>query len=364
MSSGRIRDESLDDEATLRAARRERAALRRARAEQAAARERELEREQTAAVARRDDRDDGDDGDEEAAGEGRRGRAAAPRRPERRPARRAAQPPRERSRGRSSELLGRIAVAIPAALVAIIFVDLGGTAFALLMALVAVLCLHELYRMLERWHPAANVGYAAAVAMVAAARFGSDRTVLEIAMIALPVTFLAVVASGRTRLATVSIAGTLLGIYWVAFAFAHAELLRRLPHGDGILIDIMIGTFLADTGAYFGGRLFGHRPLAPEISPNKTVEGLLLGMLTAILAVFLAGRFQQTWLTSSQALLLGLAVAVLGPLGDLFESLVKRDAGTKDAGTLFGAHGGALDRLDAVMFTVVAGYYVWVGVLH
>ena len=109
----------------------------------------------------------------------------------------------------------------------------------------------------------------------------------------------------------------------------------------------LLGTFLGDTGAYLGGRLFGRRPLAPAISPNKTVEGLFCGVLVAILAVFLAGLY-QTWMTAGDALLLGAAVAVLGPLGDLFESLVKRDAGAKDAGTLFGAHGGALDRLDAM----------------
>jgi phosphatidate cytidylyltransferase len=86
-------------------------------------------------------------------------------------------------------------------------------------------------------------------------------------------------------------------------------------------------------------------------------------MLIAILSVFVAGLYQP-WLTQGNALLLGLAVAVLGPLGDLFESLVKRDADAKDSGHLFGAHGGALDRLDAVTFTVVAGYYVWLAVMH
>ena len=74
----------------------------------------------------------------------------------------------------------------------------------------------------------------------------------------------------------------------------------------------------------------------------------------AILGVFLAGLY-QTWLTQGDALLLGVAVAVLGPLGDLFESLIKRDAGIKDAGSLFGPHGGALDRADAALFTLVAG---------
>ena len=85
-------------------------------------------------------------------------------------------------------------------------------------------------------------------------------------------------------------------------------------------------------------------------------------MLIAVVAVFVAGLY-QTWMTEGDALLLGLTVAVLGPLGDLFESVVKRDVGAKDAGNLFGAHGGALDRLDAVIFTIVAGYYVWTAVM-
>jgi len=161
--------------------------------------------------------------------------------------------------------------------------------------------------------------------------------------------------------ATVAIAGTLLGVYWIGLAFAHAVMLRQAPHGSGVIIDILVGTFLADTGAYVGGRLFGRRPLAPQISPRKTVEGLLCGMLVAIVAVYLAGLYQD-WLSHGDALLLGLTVAIVGPLGDLFESAVKRDAGTKDAGHLFGAHGGALDRLDAVIFTIVAGYYVWLAV--
>jgi len=80
-------------------------------------------------------------------------------------------------------------------------------------------------------------------------------------------------------------------------------------------------------------------------------------------SVFIAG-LNQPWLTHGDAILIGVTVAVLGPVGDLFESMVKRDAGAKDAGRLFGAHGGALDRLDSVIFTVVAGYYVWVALLH
>jgi phosphatidate cytidylyltransferase len=147
-------------------------------------------------------------------------------------------------------------------------------------------------------------------------------------------------------------------VWWIGLAFAHAVLLRDLPHGDGIVIDVLVGTFLGDTGAYFGGRSFGRRPLAPRLSPNKTVEGLVIGMVVAIAAVWFAGLYQD-WLKGWEALVLGLAVALAAPVGDLFESLIKRDADTKDTGRLFGAHGGALDRLDAVLFTIVAGYYVW-----
>jgi phosphatidate cytidylyltransferase len=268
--------------------------------------------------------------------------------------------PRARPR-RGSDLLARVLVAVPAAIVAIVFVDLGGTAWALFMLAIVWVCLYELYRLLARWRPSPVVGFISVTAMVLAARFGTQRDVLEIGVATLPVAFLFVVARGQSRIATVSIAGTLLGVWWLGMAFAHAVLLRRLVHGDGVLIDILVGTFLGDTAAYLGGRLFGRRPLAPSISPNKTVEGLFCGMLIAVLSVFIAG-LNQPWLTHGDALLLGATVAVLGPIGDLFESVVKRDAATKDAGNLFGAHGGALDRLDAVIFTVVAGYYVWMAV--
>jgi phosphatidate cytidylyltransferase len=258
--------------------------------------------------------------------------------------------------------MARILVAVPAAILAIVFIDLGGLAFALFMIVIGWLCMHELYRALERWRPLAIVGFAALAGMVIAARYGSQRDVMEVAVAALPVVFVFALARGGGR-TTITVAGTLLGVYWLAVAFSHAVLLRELPHGNAVIIDVLVGTFLGDTAAYAGGRLFGRRHLASLISPNKTVEGLACGMLIALISVFLAG-LNQTWLTQGDALLLGLAVAVLGPLGDLFESAIKRDAGLKDAGSVFGAHGGALDRLDAVSFTIVAGYYIWVAVMH
>ena len=270
--------------------------------------------------------------------------------------RRRREPPPKKPR-RRSELVSRVLVAIPLAIATIIFIGLGGLPFQLFLIAAGLICMHEAYRLLGAWRPVSVVGLAALAAMVFAARSGGQGGVLEVAVAAVPVVLVVVLFREQPR-PTVAIGGTLLGVPERDCDPVHAELLRELPHGNSVLIDVLIGTFVGDTAAYAGGRLFGRHRLAPSVSPGKTVEGLMCGMLGAILAVFIAGLY-QTWLTQGDALLLGVAVAVLGPLGDLFESLVKRDAGAKDAGTLVGAHGGALDRLDAALFTVVVGYYIW-----
>jgi phosphatidate cytidylyltransferase len=135
-------------------------------------------------------------------------------------------------------------------------------------------------------------------------------------------------------------------------------LLRDLPdHGAALLVDVLVATFLTDTFAYLGGRAIGRRPLAPVISPNKTIGGLVVGVIGGVGGFWLAGLYQD-WLSGTDALLMGLVIALLAPIGDLFESAIKRDLDVKDSGNVFGPHGGLLDRLDAVLFTVVAGYYL------
>jgi phosphatidate cytidylyltransferase len=259
-------------------------------------------------------------------------------------------------RRQRSDLSARLIVAVPAIAFALFIVIEGGTVFALGLFALGCICMHELYGMYDRAHPVRLAGFLALAGLLAGALYGGQPQVLLAAVAALPVLF------GLTLLqrnpSVGGLALTLLGIYWIGFALAHAMLLRGLPHGQGIVIDVLVGTFLGDTGAYFGGRLFGQRPLAPSISPNKTVEGLLIGMTFAVLGVWFAGRYQD-WLPGTHALVLGLGVALAAPLGDLFESFIKREAGTKDSGSIFGAHGGALDRLDAVLFAAVVGYYIW-----
>ncbi|MDW5596703.1 phosphatidate cytidylyltransferase [Conexibacter stalactiti] len=257
-----------------------------------------------------------------------------------------------------SDLPGRVAVAVPAAIAVIAVNAFGGPIWAAALLAVGILAMHELYEMLRPVQPVAVAGFIALAGMLAAALYGTQFHILLAAVSIVPVLFVLTALGPEREHASLAMATTILGIYWIGFALAHAVLLRELPHGNAIVIDVLVGTFIGDTGAYFGGRMFGRRKLAPRISPNKTVEGLVIGMLAAVAAVFCAGLYQD-WLSTTEALLLGVGVAIAAPIGDLFESFIKRDVGTKDTGRAFGAHGGALDRIDAALFAAVVGYYIW-----
>ena len=275
------------------------------------------------------------------------------------PAPRAPRPRRERSGG-GSDLTARLLVAVPAVAYAIAIIAFSDLWFALGILPLAIIALGELFDLYDDHEPVRLAGFVGVTALIGAAYVGEGFHVLLTFMAFFP--FLFAVTLAQRRAGTLGMALTVFGVAWIGVALAHAVLLRELPHGAGIIVDILVGTFIGDSGAYIGGRWFGRRKLAPSVSPNKTVEGLLIGMFTALLATWLAGTYQD-WLSGTDALLLGLGVAVAAPLGDLFESFVKRDAGTKDSGRLFGAHGGALDRLDAVFFSAVVGYYVWLALL-
>jgi phosphatidate cytidylyltransferase len=270
---------------------------------------------------------------------------------------------RRRRRG-GSDLWLRILAAIPAIAYGIFIIVAGGWVFAVGVLVLGVVCLHELFRMYDHVRPIRLAAFLALGGFAVAALEGGERQVLLALVAFVPLMFLLGLAMPRREgpSLTAGMSITMFGVVWVGMAIAHAVLLRETQHGDGIIIDILVGTFIGDSGAYLGGRTFGTRKLSPRISPNKTVEGLVIGFITAVVATWAAGLYQD-WLTHGQALILGVAVGAAAPIGDLFESAVKRDAHAKDAGTLFGAHGGALDRLDAAFFTLVTGYYVWLALM-
>jgi phosphatidate cytidylyltransferase len=268
-----------------------------------------------------------------------------------------------------SDLAARVLVALIAIPVAILLVWQGGEVLALGLAVLGVIALGELYTLMERVRPPALAGFLTLVALLATALYGEQRHVLMVLAAAFPVTFFLALARPRRANVSWAIAVMLFGVLWIGLPMVHAIWLRDLSieqdgrtivTGMGLLFDVLIATFVGDTFAYFVGRAYGRSQFAPLISPNKTLEGLVGGVVGGTLAFWCAGLYQD-WLTGWDALLIGFLVAITAPLGDLFESLVKRDLEVKDTGSLFGAHGGVLDRLDAVLFTVVVGYYAAVG---
>jgi phosphatidate cytidylyltransferase len=261
---------------------------------------------------------------------------------------------------RRSDLGARVLIAIPAVAYAIFIVAEGGAVFALGIYVLGVIALGELYTLMGRVQPAALAGFLTLAGMIAAALYGEQRHVLFVLAAAFPVTFFLALFRPRREHVSWAIAATLFGVLWIGLAMVYAVLLRETPHGDGLVIDVLVATFVSDTFAYFGGRFYGRTAIAPLISPNKTLEGLVAGIAGGTLAFWFAGLYQD-WLTGPHALLMGVIVAVAAPVGDLFESLIKRDLEVKDTGRFFGAHGGVLDRLDALLFTIVVGYFAALG---
>jgi phosphatidate cytidylyltransferase len=276
----------------------------------------------------------------------------------------------ERPRTGGGDLGPRILFAIPAILFALFIVIQGGAIFALGLFVLGVVALGELYTLMGRVQPPALAGFITLGALLVAALYGEPRHVLMVLVAALPVTFFLALFRPRRENVSWAIAATLFGVLWIGVAMVHAVWLRELvepgPNGDdvvigtGLVIDTLLATFIGDTCAYFGGRFYGRTPLAPLISPNKTLEGLAIGVLAGTAAFWLAGLYQD-WLSGPDALVIGALVALAAPVGDLFESLIKRDLEVKDTGRLFGPHGGVLDRLDACFFSIPVAYYAAIG---
>jgi phosphatidate cytidylyltransferase len=237
-------------------------------------------------------------------------------------------------------------------------VYLGGWWLAALAALVALIALHEAFQLLRPYRPVVLAGFAGGVGTIVAARLGGPEWVLAAFVATLPLAFLLKSLGGTRGSTTVSVAATVLASAWVGLGLAHIVLLRELEF-DGVLavFTVLLAVFADDTAAYFAGRLFGRHKLAPAISPGKTWEGFLVGSAAAIFVVWIA-LYETGFMDGYRSFVLGAVIAVAAPLGDLFESAVKREAEVKDAGRLLGAHGGMLDRLDAHLFAAIAAFYV------
>ena len=260
-----------------------------------------------------------------------------------------------------SSLSSRLIVAAVGLPLVLAAVWAGGWWLFGLVVVAGVLALHEFFVMTRPLRPVSLAGYAGLAGVLSAVEVSGLLVWAVGALLGtLVIAFLLKGVGGTQGSPTVAVGTTVLGTLWIGFGLGCVLLLRDIPnYGFEIALTVLLAVFADDTAAYAFGRLVGRHKLAATISPGKTWEGFVAGAAAAIGVCFI-GLYQdrEVFLTMGEAVLLGLAVAAAAPLGDLFESMLKRDLGVKDSGRLLAGHGGMLDRIDAILFAFPAAYFV------
>jgi phosphatidate cytidylyltransferase len=225
------------------------------------------------------------------------------------------------------------------------------------LALVCVVVGVAAYELSQALQPLPFVAALGAGALPILLSIPYSRTgILAGAMLSLPWALLWL--AGKPEIRTLrAVLAVLLMALWVGVPLAHLGLFPRSRYGVILILIAVVGPWISDSGAYFAGRFFGRRLLFPSLSPNKTVEGSLGGLLLTVLIVG-AVSYQFLGFSLMKALVIGAGVSLFSQCGDLFESALKRILGVKDLGHFLPGHGGILDRTDSLLFTAPAVYYI------
>jgi len=267
-----------------------------------------------------------------------------------------------------SELGQRVITGVVMAAIALVCFAAGRPVTALLVTVVIGVCAFELYEAFRRagYHTATVIGLLGCVAMVPIAYNEGERAFPLVSFVVVTFAMLWYLFEVVRQRPTVNIALTVLVFAYVGMLGGFAGLLLAPSKiGTGLLAGVVICAIGSDVVAFFAGRSFGHTPLMPNVSPHKTVEGLIAGAVAALVLGGIVGATLHPWATKGigAGLALGLVVAVTAPIGDLVESMIKRDLHVKDLGAVLPGHGGFLDRFDAMLFALPAAYYLAIYIL-
>jgi phosphatidate cytidylyltransferase len=265
------------------------------------------------------------------------------------------------TRGGGRDMPSAVAVGGGLLVLLIIAYFVGPILLLILAAAVVTACALELFNLMQHrgFRPATLLGLCATVAVMFATYWRGEQAIPLVLVLVFVTSMLWYMMGVVEARPVVNVAMTVMAFVWVGVFGSYASLLLRVHHGKGLFMLPVLVTAVADIVAYLVGSTFGSRPLARTVSPGKTWEGTVAGAGAAIVAALIIGKvfLSNTW-TLKHALLLGIVVAIFAPIGDLCESMVKRDLHTKDSGTILPGHGGLLDRFDALLFVLPATYYL------
>lgn len=256
-----------------------------------------------------------------------------------------------------SELTQRVITGVILTVVSMSIIWWGVYPFAGLVSLFAVLGLREFYRFGERkgLRPGKRLGLIVTLCLIVSAVFCNEAVMNHVLLLGLVVTFSVLLLRPQERVSPfLDSALTALGIIYVGWFFSYLIHLRKMPNGAAMITLLVFATAFTDMGGYFIGRKFGRIKLYPRVSPKKTVEGALGGMATAVVACSIFGW--NVGIPLVHCVVTAVLIAIVGQMGDLFESSLKRDVGVKDSGTALQGHGGALDRFDSLAFAAPIFY--------
>ncbi|MBE0429293.1 MAG: CDP-archaeol synthase [Thermoleophilia bacterium] len=254
-------------------------------------------------------------------------------------------------------MITRALVGIIGAVLAIIVVYTGGMPLLVALILLSILGLHEFYRMSRAFKPHLLAGYLGTILILLGTYYDPPGGTLWGVLGLFLLTFVLHAVRGLNSEMVAQMSVTFFGSFYVGVGFAHVIMLQAFPSiGVSLAILVLLATWTSDTVAYAVGHYLGHRPISPVISPKKTLEGTVAGFIGTIIIVLIAGK-SLGWMSSGKFFILGLVIAVAAPVGDLFESYIKRAFHVKDAGTIIPGHGGVLDRFDSLLFAGAAAYY-------
>jgi phosphatidate cytidylyltransferase len=261
-----------------------------------------------------------------------------------------------------STVVSRLLVAIPGLVLVLGAAYLGGWFLFALAAVGALLALHEFYRLARQLRPLVLAGYGGAVGALFGAELGGLSWMLGGFLATFILAFVFAAVSETRQSTTVAIGTTVLGAAWIGLGLGSLLLIREAPEGDHLaLFAVLFTVFVADTFAYAGGRIVGRHKMSPAVSPGKTWEGFVVGSIAGVLTTWV-WLYEENFLSDGwHSFVLGAVIVVSAAIGDLFESLLKRDLGAKDTGRLLLGHGGVLDRVDSLLFAGPAAYFTLLG---